>query len=325
MKTNSLAAAAAKIQGKDSQNLPAKTEAKKILAPSVMVSNMLGKYKDAIAQALPSVMTPDRFSRIAVTTICNSPKLMQAVNDSPRTLVAALMTSAQLGLEPNTPLGECFIIPRLNKNKMTCKKEMQVAFQLGYMGDLALCYRSGEVQLVRPVVIYEKDEWDYEEGLDPVLKHKPYRGGDRGKPVAYYCVVTMKNGAKGFSFMTYEQVLDHAKKFSASYDKEDDAFYGPWETDFDSMAKKTVIIQALKYLPKKAELARALMTDETVKSNIGKDMTMIQSDDYIDTDEIPQEPSSSPDGAAQPAPTEQTAQPPAQPAPSGELDLNDVR
>ena len=332
MKTNSLAAAAAKIQGKDA-NLPVKDEAKKVLAPSVVISNMLAKYKDAINQALPSVMTPERFTRLAVTTICNDPKLIQSVSESPRTLIAALMTAVQLGLEPNTPLGQCFLIGRNNKNKVTGKKEMQVSFEKGYQGELALSYRSGEVQLVRPVVIYEKDEWDYEEGLDPKLYHKPYRGGDRGKAVAYYCVCTMKNGAKGFSFMTYEQVLAHAKDKSPSYDVETDSFRGPWETDFDSMALKTVIIKALKYMPKSAELARQLLTDCTTKSNIGKDMTLIQSDDYIDAEEIPQDTPQKPsDAPAQP--DEQPAKPAANAAPAastppsapnGELDLNDVK
>lgn len=339
MKTNSLAAAAAKIQGKDAQNsnLPAKTETKKILPPSVVVSNMLAKYKDAINQALPSVMTPERFTRLAVTTICNDPKLIQAVTESPRTLIAALMTAVQLGLEPNTPLGQCFLIGRNNKNKVTGKKEMQVSFEKGYQGDLALCYRSGEVQLVRPVVIYKKDEWDYEEGLDPKLYHKPYRGGDRGESVAYYCVCTMKNGAKGFSFMTKEQVLAHAKDKSPSYEFETDSFRGPWETDFDSMALKTVIIKALKYMPKSAELARQLLTDCTTKSNIGKDMTLIQSDDYIDAEEIPQdEPKPAPDASATvegqtvaptatDAPAASKAPYAQQTATNGELDLNDVK
>ena len=337
MKTNSLAAAAAKIQGKESPtNVPAKTELKKILAPSVRVFNMLAKYKNDIEQALPTKMTPDRFARIAVTTICRDPKLIQSVAESPDTLVAALMTSAQLGLEPNTPLGQCFLVARKNFNKVTQRKEMQVSFEMGYQGEMTLCYRSGEVTLIRPVVIYAKDEWDYEEGLDPKLYHKPYRGGDRGEAVAYYCVVTMRSGVKGFSFMTREQVLAHAKQYSPTYSKDDDAFNGPWESDFDSMAKKTVLLQATKYMPKSAELARQLLTDCTTKSNIGKDMTLIQSDDYIDAEEIPQDFSSSPDGAAQPAQRDPSAQPAtptppanrggaAQTATNGELDLSDIK
>lgn len=332
MKTNSLAAKAAQIQQSagNAANLPAKTEQKKVLAPSVIVSNMLAKYKDAINQALPSVMTPERFTRLAVTTICNDPKLIQAVSESPRTLIAALMTAVQLGLEPNTPLGQCFLIGRNNKNKVTGKKEMQVSFEKGYQGDLALCYRSGEVKLVRPVIIYEKDEWEYEEGLDPILRHKPYKG-DRGKAVAYYCVVTMANGAKGFSLMSKEQVLAHAKEKSPSYDIESDTFRGPWTTDFDSMALKTVLLKALKYMPKSAELSRQLQTDSTTKSNIGKDMTLIQSDDYIDAEEIPTDKPTdpaSPDGRATLDQTPANTVPPDtanQMSPDGELNLGDVK
>lgn len=133
MKTNSLAAQAAKIQGNggaSAANDPAKTE-KKILPPSVVVGNMLTKYKDAIKQALPSVLTPERFTRIATNVIAASPKLMQAVVEAPQTLIAALMNCAQLGIEPNTPLGQGFILPYLNKDKATGNKVMQCQFQLG--------------------------------------------------------------------------------------------------------------------------------------------------------------------------------------------------
>lgn len=134
MKTNSLAAQAAKIQGNASgasaANAPAKAE-KKILPPSVVVGNMLTKYKDAIKQALPSVLTPERFTRIATNVIAASPKLMQAVVEAPQTLIAALMNCAQLGIEPNTPLGQGFILPYLNKDKATGNKVMQCQFQLG--------------------------------------------------------------------------------------------------------------------------------------------------------------------------------------------------
>ena len=333
MKTNSLAAKAAQIQQSagNAANLPAKTEQKKVLAPSVAVGNMLAKYKSDISQALPAVMTPERFTRIATTTICNSPKLIQAVTDAPRTLISSLMTAAQLGLEPNTPLGQCYLIPRLNKNKVTGRKEMQVSFQLGYQGVIDLCYRSNEVSLIYAQTIYSKDDYTYELGLDPKLEHKPYRGADRGDPIAYYAVFKTKSGGTGFAFMYREEVLAHAKQYSMSYDEESGAFYGPWQTDFDAMAKKTVLIQALKYAPKKSDFARMIFTDSTTKSNFGADMTAIKPDDYIDAEEIPTDKPSnpaSPDGRAALDQTPANTVPPDtanQMSPDGELNLGDVK
>lgn len=325
MKTNSLAAQAAKIQGKgngaSAANVPAKTE-KKILPPSVIIKNMLAKYQDDIAQALPSVMTPERFTRIATNTICNSPKLLQAVHDAPRTLIASLMTAAQLGLEPNTPLGQCYLIPRKTYNKVTKEYEMQVSFQLGYQGVIDLCYRSGEVSLIFAQTIYAKDNYDYRLGLDPKLEHVPFRGIDRGAPIAYYAVFKTKSGGTGFDFMWREEVIAHAKQYSASWDDEEGAFDGPWETDFDPMAKKTVLLRALKYAPKKSDFARMLMTDSTIKSTIGADMTAIKPDDYIDAEEIPPK---KPTAEEEPTVKKEEPKQEAAPVSDGELDFHDVK
>ena len=325
MKTNSLAAAAAKIQG-NGENAVAKTE-KKPLAPSVVVGNLLAKYQDAIKDSLPSVMTAERFSRIATSVIANNPKLMQAVAESPRTLVASLLTCAQLGIEPNTPLGQGYILPYQNFNKATQRKEMQCSFQLGYQGLIDLCYRSGEVSMIRARVIHEKDEYEYEEGLTPVLNHKPFRGADAGKPIAYYAVFETKSGAKGFAFMWYEQVLAHAKQYSKTFDSRTGKFYGPWDSDFDAMSKKTVLIQALKYAPKKTEFARQILTDSTTKSSFAKDMTEVPSDDYIEAEaeilpDAPAPESGQPqEDEAAPAKAAEAVKPNS----DGELDLQDVR
>lgn len=131
MKTNSLAATAAKIQGATPTGNGNTPPAKKVLPPTIVVGNLLAKYKDAIRDSLPSVMTAERFSRIATSVIANSPKLMQAVAEAPRTLMSALFTCAQLGIEPNTPLGQGYILPYQNTNRVTGKKEMQCSFQLG--------------------------------------------------------------------------------------------------------------------------------------------------------------------------------------------------
>lgn len=185
-------------------------------------------------------------------------------------------------------------------------------------GLIDLCYRSAEVTTIRAVIIHEKDEYEYEEGLDPILKHKPYRGADAGRPIAYYAVFKTKSGATGFAFMWYEQVLAHAKQYSKTYDEKQDRFYGPWDTDFDSMAKKTVLIQALKYAPKKSEFARQILTDSTTKSDFSKDMTEVPNDDYID---VP------PDQPAEQPAEDAAATPPAEGDKSddGEINLADVK
>lgn len=216
-----------------------------------------------ISKALPKVMTPERFTRIALSAVSNTPKLAEC---TPASFLGAMMNAAQLGLEPNTPLGQAYLIPY----GKTCQ------FQIGYKGLLDLAYRSGEVKSIQAQVVYENDEFDFEFGLNPFLKHKPAKE-NRGKPIWYYAVFKLVNGGEGFEIMSREDVLSHAKKFSKTYNS------GPWQTNFDEMAKKTVIKKVLKYAPLKSEFATQLAADETVKTKINEDMSLVPNE-YYDAD-----------------------------------------
>lgn len=209
-----------------------------------------------IARALPSVITPERFTRIALSAVSANPKLAQC---SAVTLLGAMMTSAQLGLEPNTPLGQAYLIPYRNKGVLECQ------FQLGYKGLIDLAYRSGRVQTIMAQIVYENDTFEYSYGIDCTLKHVPARGA-RGNATYVYAVLKTKDGGYAYDVMSIEDVRAHAKKFSKSYGS------GPWQTNFEEMAKKTVLKKVLKYAPLSSDFVRAVASDETIKSQIGEDM-----------------------------------------------------
>ena len=92
----------------------------------------------------------------------------------------------------------------------------------------------------------------------------------------------MRDGGFCFAVMSKDDVLKHARKYSKAFS------YGPWQTNFDEMAKKTVLKRALKYAPKQSEFARAVVQDETIKTTISDDMyTVADTTDYTVIDEIP--------------------------------------
>lgn len=258
------------------------------MSPAKFVNELITSRKDLIEASLPRGYDVKRFSRIAMTAISSNPKLAQACMASPMTFLGAMANAAQLGLEPNTLLGQAYILPYNNLDKNTGEKVLQVQFQIGVYGLIALAYRSGEVSMIDAQVRYERDFWEMEYGLDPKLKHIPYDGHEgRGEVVGYYGIFKMKNGAFGFKYMTYQEVLDHAKRFSKSYNRSKGKFFGPWETDFDSMAKKTVLIQALKYAPKASEdskYAQSFLADNTVR-NIENSNGEVERTDTIDVDD----------------------------------------
>lgn len=209
-----------------------------------------------IAKALPSVITPERFTRITLSALSTTPKLAEC---SPKSFLGAMMTAAQLGVEPNTPLGQAYLIPYRNKGVLECQ------FQLGYKGLIDLAYRSGMVKLIQAHTVYENDEFTYELGLEPKLHHVPAKT-DRGAPTYFYAMYLVKGGGYGFEVMSREDVEAHARRYSKAYSN------GPWQTNFEEMAKKTVLKRALKYAPLKTDFVRALAADETIKEGLSDDM-----------------------------------------------------
>lgn len=194
--------------------------------------------------ALPKHINSERFVRIAITSIRQNPKLAKCSQES---LLGALMTSAQLGLEPGI-LGQAYLIPYKDN----------VQFQIGYKGMIELLRRSGQLSDIYACEIHKNDDFQITLGLHRDIKHNINFNEDRGEVVGYYAVAVLKDGANSFEFMTKKQVEEHRDKFSKT------ANTGPWKTDFDEMAKKTVIKKLLKYLPVSVEWLENVSKDEKV-------------------------------------------------------------
>ena len=230
-------------------NAPAKTAGLK---------GLLMSMQGQIAKALPSVLTPERYTRMVMTALSTNPQLQQC---TPESFLGAVMQAAQLGVEPNTPLGQAYLIPFRNKGRL------EVQFQLGYKAYLDLAYRSGEVTIIDAQAVHKNDEFEYEYGLDPKLKFKPALT-NRGEVIAYYAMFKTKMGGFNFIVMSKEDIVNHAKQYSQSFGSS----FSPWKSNFDSMAKKTVLKQVLKYAPLKSEFAKNLAADETIKTDIQPNM-----------------------------------------------------
>lgn len=228
------------------------SQVQEIQQKDTSLKGLIKAMEPEIKKALPSVITPERFTRMVFTALSSIPKLQQC---TPQSFLGAMMQAAQLGLEPNTPIGQAYLIPYGN----VCQ------FQLGYKGLLDLAYRSGEIKDIQAHEVHENDEFEYELGLEPKLKHIPAKN-NRGTVTMYYAVWHTKTGGYGFEVMSKDDVLEFAQKKSKSFRK------GPWQTDFDAMAKKTVLKQALKYAPIATDFVKAVATDETVKSHITENM-----------------------------------------------------
>ena len=239
-----------------------------------LMQGYITQMKGEIEKALPSVITPERFTRIVMSALSTNPKLAET---TPQSFLGAMMTAAQLGVEPNTPLGQAYLIPYKNKGVMECQ------FQLGYKGMMDLAYRSGQISTIQSQVVYQNDEFDYSFGLEPTLRHVPAKS-NRGEATHVYAVWRTKDGSGyGFEVMSMEDVRTHAQKFSKTFG------FGPWQSNFEEMAKKTVLKKALKYAPMKSDFVRGMAQDGTVHTTIEADMMMAEdvynAEDVIEVDQ----------------------------------------
>ena len=253
-----LATQAAASQELEAQESPVK------LKKDMSIPDIVKALGPELKKALPSVLTPERFTRIALSAINNTPQLAKC---TPMSFISALLNAAQLGLEPNSPLGQAYLIPYKNRGQLECQ------FQVGYKGLIDLAYRNGQMQTIQAQVVYENDYFEYEYGLNPKLVHRP-AFSDRGEPVYFYGLFKTMNGGYGFSVMSKADM----DTFAATYSKALGSSYSPWKTNYEDMGCKTIIKRVLKYAPIKTEFQRALSTDETIKSKISANMDEVENE-----------------------------------------------
>ena len=247
-----------------------KTKGEVKLTKSMSIADLIKAMEPEIKKALPEIITPERFTRIALSALNTTPKLAEC---KPISFLSALLSAAQLGLEPNTSLGQAYLIPYNNKGVMECQ------FQIGYKGLIDLCYRNPEVQMIQAQVFYENDYFEYEYGLTPKLVHKPALE-NRGEIKLFYGLFKLANGGFSFEVMSKNDIDEFAMKYSKGFDSS----YSPWKTNYISMAKKSVLKQALKYAPLRSDIKRALSNDETIKTEIAEDMSLIEGTSIYDSE-----------------------------------------
>ncbi len=213
--------------------------------PVTALRNLLYQQQAQIAMALPRALgiSPERMARVALTTVQMNPELLKC---SAVSVLSCVVQAAQLGLELGGPLGQSYMIPRAG----------QAVFQCGYRGFINLAHRSNKINVFKGEVVRERDEFGYELGTEQRLKHRP-ASGDRGAVTHFYAVVTYRTGAVDFEVMTLAEVQEHRRLYS----KQGDTKYNPWNTAFEEMGKKTVIIRLAKRCPVSVEVASAVATD----------------------------------------------------------------
>lgn len=231
-------------------------------SPAKLVRLAIERQTEVFKLVLPSHVDPERFSRLTLTAVKSTPELMRcfSTEQGEATVMLAAMQAAAIGLEPNTPMQDCWLTPRPIKGVWECQ------LSIGYRGFLRLARRSGNVSTAFAEVVHENDEFEWSRGLtEDHLHHKVPRGIKRGDRTHAYAVARFKDG--GYSFIVLDQTDVEARRaMSDSYKSEKGRPYSPWTKWPGQMWRKSGIRALVPYLDLSVEaqtvVSRANEVDE---------------------------------------------------------------
>lgn len=203
------------------------------------VRGAIEKMAPQFKAALPAHVSVEKFVRVTLTAVQTNPNLLEADR---RTLFAAATKAAQMGLLPDGREGAI----------VTFKNQAQWMPMVA--GIMKLVRNSGEISTWSVQAVYENDHFDFCLGDEEHITHKPALA-NRGKLIAVYSIVTMKDGEKSREVMSVEDV-------NAIRGRSRSGQSGPWVSDFAEMAKKTVVRRHSKRLPLSTDIDGVIKEDD---------------------------------------------------------------
>lgn len=214
---------------------------------------MIEQLKAQVRLALPKHLNADRMARIALTEFRKNPQLAKC---HPTSVFASVIIASQLGLEPGV-LGQGYLIPY---------KE-QCQFVPGWQGLVDLAQRSGRSS-VWTGAVYDGDEFEFEFGTSPSIKHIPRGEDDPARLMFTYAVGRVKSAEYPvIEVWPIEKIWRHRDRFNKVGSRHY-SFAHP-----EMYARKIPLLQVLKYMPKSSELALAINLENAAETT-GQDLNI---------------------------------------------------
>ena len=211
------------------------------ISPIVEARHQLTQMEPQFKAALPAHIPAERFGRVVMTALQNNPDLVLKCDR--RSLWNAAMRAAQDGLLPDGRDGA--IVP--------FKGKAQWMPMIG--GIRKKARNSGEIATWETACVYENDEFVFELGDAPFIRHRPALG-DRGKIIAAYSVAKLKDGSLSREVMSIDEIEGVRGKSRAEN--------GPWNDPifYPEMVRKVVARRHSKSLPMSSDLDDLIRRDD---------------------------------------------------------------
>ncbi|MFQ7297892.1 MULTISPECIES: recombinase RecT [Clostridium] len=209
------------------------------------------RFEEVLCERAPQYMS-------SIVNLVNSDTNLKKCE--PMSVIASCMVAATMDLPVDKNLGYAWVVPYKDKAQ----------FQIGYKGFIQLALRTGQYKAINVVEIREGEliSWN------PLSEEVEIDFTERksNKVIGYAGYFKLLNGFEKTVYWSKEDMEAHAKKFSKTYNFKNSV----WQTDFDSMAKKTVIRNLLsKWGILSIEMQKAYTADNnTIKESILNEDTM---------------------------------------------------
>jgi recombination protein RecT len=255
--------------------------------PIAILRTEFEKWKPTLKAVLPKHLDADRVIKMATASFIRSDAIQKCTISS---VIKATVMAAELGLEPGSLLGECYLVPfqatrRVRDGNQWKEIKVDEATLIpGYKGLIKLARQSGDVSTISAYAVDTADEFEVELGLDPTIRHKFNCDKKNGVLRAAYMTVKFKDGGSHFDVMTKSEI-DTIMARSASVKA---GVKSPWTTDYFEMAKKTVIKRGLKMVtlsPERQQLAVAIAADNAAEAG---EIFVTEISETVDGDASPQ-------------------------------------
>jgi len=208
---------------------------------------------EARKRIAPVIRAGDSFDRITAAVreeFIKTPLLLKCSDES---ITAAVVKIQRWRLE----IGEtAYLVPFKDR-----RNERWVCTPVrSYLGDIQILMDNGVARRVDAFCVYEKEPFEYRQGLNAVLEHRPLDPAERGKMIGAYAIIWLTWTNAKFQFLYLSEIDEIRQKNSMQWK---DGPCPPW------WAMKRAIKVTTKLLPKTANVQKALAALEDEDEEIG--------------------------------------------------------
>lgn len=187
----------------------------------------------------------------AMQILYNNSYLYKVAKTHNVSLAQAITNVAAIGLSLNPVKKQAYLIARtVKENNQYVSK---IFLEPSYMGLCDLATDSGSIEWIQARVVRENDEFiDNGFGQEPTHSYKPFDGAKRGEIIGVFCTAKLSTGDYLTTTMEIAKINDIMERSEAvkAVRAGKSKHGGPWFTDFEEQAKKTVVRNAFKMWPK---------------------------------------------------------------------------